>query len=124
MLSAHAIARDSAPVHDGPQREPVGWLMWLAVVVVAPMLAAPGTAQSSVRCWGDTVFDSEWNDATDFVEVAAGGQHTVARRSDGSADAWGDNQSGQCTVPALPSGLSYAEVTAGTRHTVARRSDG
>ena len=59
-----------------------------------------------------------------FVEVAAGGQHTVARRSDGSVVAWGDNDYGQCNVPALPAGLTYVEVAAGVAHTVARRSDG
>ena len=59
-----------------------------------------------------------------YVEVAAGGWHTVARRSDGSVVAWGDNAYGQCNVPALPAGLTYVEVAAGGYHTVARRSDG
>jgi hypothetical protein len=67
-----------------------------------------------------------------YVEVAAGGDwgpvwpkvHTVLRRSDGSVVAWGDNQYGQCNVPAPPAGLSYVEVAAGLHHTVARRSDG
>ena len=36
-----------------------------------------------------------------YVEVAAGGYHTLARRSDGSVVAWGENGSGQCNVPAL-----------------------
>ena len=39
--------------------------------------------------------------------------HTVARRSDGSVVAWGDNADGQCNVPALPAGLTYVEVAAG-----------
>ncbi|HVS08805.1 MAG TPA: hypothetical protein VMS76_02950, partial [Planctomycetota bacterium] len=59
-----------------------------------------------------------------YVEVAAGGEHTVARRSEGSVVAWGDNTYGQCNVPALPGGLTYVEVAAGWFHTVARRSDG
>ena len=55
-----------------------------------------------------------------YVEIAAGGGHTVARRSDGSVVAWGDNVYGQCNVPALPAGLTYVEVAAGGYHTVAR----
>jgi hypothetical protein len=59
-----------------------------------------------------------------YVEIATGGAHTVARRSDGSVVAWGDNGFGQCNVPALPPGLFYVDVAAGERHTLARRSDG
>src|SRR5439155_21471 len=59
-----------------------------------------------------------------YVQVAAGGRHSVARRNDGSVVAWGDNYYGECNVPALPPGLSYVQVTAGGLHTIARRSDG
>jgi len=48
----------------------------------------------------------------------------VARRSDGSVVAWGDNFYGQSNVPALPPGLSYTELAAGEHHTAARRNDG
>lgn len=61
-----------------------------------------------------------WN-ATPLSPYAS---HSVARRSDGSAVAWGDNAFGQCNVPALPSGLTFAEIRAGSYHTVARLSDG
>jgi hypothetical protein len=59
-----------------------------------------------------------------YVEVAAGTGHTLARRSDGSLAAWGNNLYGQCSVPALPAGLSFAGLAAGSVHSVARRSDG
>ena len=88
------------------------------------VLTGAARGQSGVKGWGSTVFDSGWSSETAFVEVAAGDGHTVARRSDGSVVAWGDNQYGQCDVPALPAGLTYVEVAAGVYHTVARRSDG
>jgi hypothetical protein len=50
--------------------------------------------------------------------------HTLALASDGSIQAWGANEHGQCNVPTLPSGLTYVEVAAGNWHSVARRSDG
>jgi hypothetical protein len=59
-----------------------------------------------------------------YVDVAAGWEHNVARRSDGSAVAWGRNDYGQCNVPALPSGLTYVEVTASYGFSAAVRSDG
>lgn len=69
-----------------------------------------------------------------YVEVSAGGARadgydstyglSVARRSDGSVVAWGDNIHGQHDVPALPAGLTYVEVAAGSLHALARRSDG
>jgi hypothetical protein len=95
-----------------------------AMVLACLVLTGTARAQSSIKGWGQYVFDSGWNSETAFVEVAAGGAHTVARRSDGSVVAWGFNYYGQCNVPALPAGLAYVEVAAGQWHTVARRSDG
>jgi hypothetical protein len=54
------------------------------------------------------------------VEIAAGAFHTVARRSDGSVLAWGDNTYRQCDVPALPPGRSYVQITAAFDRSVAR----
>lgn len=100
---------------------------WAGVLRYAVLLllgAGSAEAQSSVRGWGTQVFDSAWHDARDFVEVAAGWGHTLARRANGSVVAWGANFAGQCNVPALPAGLTYVEVAAGWGHTLARRSDG
>jgi len=61
-----------------------------------------------------------------YVEIAAGDDYfqisgyTLARRSDGSAVAWGYFNS----VPPLPPGLSYVKVAAGAWHFLALRSDG
>ena len=45
--------------------------------------------------------------------------HAVARRSDGSMVAWGDNIHGQCNVPPVPSGLTCVDVAAGWYFSVA-----
>jgi Regulator of chromosome condensation (RCC1) repeat len=102
-----------------------GGLVRTLTIVGLACLILPGRvqAQSFISGWGPVVFDSRWNSEA-FVDVAAGGKHTVARRGDGSVVAWGDNGAGQCNVPALPGGLTYVEIAAGWAHTVARRSDG
>jgi alpha-tubulin suppressor-like RCC1 family protein len=54
--------------------------------------------------------------------VAAGGSHTVALRTDGTAVAWGTNYSGQTNVPAGLAGVTA--IAAGGSYTVALREDG
>jgi len=55
--------------------------------------------------------------------IAAGWEHTVALRNDGSVVAWGPNDHGETTVPvAAQSGVTA--VAAGGGHTVALRNDG
>ena len=48
-----------------------------------------------------------------FVDVAAGYDHSLALGCDGTVVAWGGNSSGQCDVPALPPGLTYVGISAG-----------
>jgi len=94
-------------------------------------LRTPASAQAGVVGWGEMVTHTAWS--TDrYLAIAAGTQHTVAVRTDGTVVAWGDNRgnepdqaSGQCSdIPPLPRGLSYVQVAAGLKHSVALRSDG
>merc|ERR1712151_936162 len=55
---------------------------------------------------------------------AAGANHTVLLRSDGTAATCGSNSNGKCDVPALEAGLTYTSVAAGAYYTVLLRSDG
>ena len=50
--------------------------------------------------------------------------HTVLLKSDGTAAAFGDNEYDQCTISALPEGVTYIQAAAGGQHTVLLKSDG
>ncbi|AFU71569.1 RCC1-like protein [Bifidobacterium asteroides PRL2011] len=79
-----------------------------------------------------------------YVQVSAGGQHSLALGSDGNAYAWGYNVQGQLgdgtgtgrntpvrvktpdrkTYPDLPADFTYVQVSAGGQHSLALGSDG
>ncbi|MEK6676892.1 MAG: tail fiber domain-containing protein [Planctomycetota bacterium] len=71
--------------------------------------------------WGDDRFgqanNAPWGT---FIAIAAGINHSVAIRSDGTLTAWGSNDYGQTDVP---SG-TFTRIAAGGFHSVAIRSDG
>lgn len=48
-----------------------------------------------------------------YTAVAAGGNHSLALRSDGQVVAWGSNTQGQTNVPDLPAGMRYTAVAGG-----------
>ncbi len=57
-----------------------------------------------------------------FVAVAAGGNHSLGLRADGSIAVWGHNYYGQLDVPAPNSG--FVAVAAGWGHSLGVRTDG
>nr|WP_232345921.1 InlB B-repeat-containing protein [Bifidobacterium sp. W8120] len=79
-----------------------------------------------------------------YLQVSAGGEHSLALGSDGNAYAWGNNYSGRLgdgtsssrytpvrvktpdrkTYPDLPADFTYLQVSAGWQHSLALGSDG
>ena len=59
-----------------------------------------------------------------YAQTLAGFSHLLARRSDGSVFAWGNNLNGQCNVPALPPGKTYIDMAISAGHSLLLRSDG
>jgi alpha-tubulin suppressor-like RCC1 family protein len=65
------------------------------------------------------------------MAASAGGNHTLALKTDGSLWAWGNNDSGQLgdgTITARSTPVRVLDdvraVAAGTRHTLALKTDG
>ena len=56
-----------------------------------------------------------------FIAIAAGHQHSLALKSDGSIVGWGYNYYGQATPPA---GNNFIAIAAGNSHSLALKSDG
>ncbi len=59
---------------------------------------------------------------SDVEAIAAGENHSLALRADGSVVAWGDNSYGQTDVPSAAKGA--VAIAAGWRHSLALKSDG
>jgi len=102
-------------------------------------------ADGSLYAWGDNQYGqlgSPTNSGTStanptpapiagtYTRVAAGGQHSLALRADGSLYAWGDNSYGQLGPAAnagpMPTQVAgtYTQVAGGFYHTLALRADG
>jgi alpha-tubulin suppressor-like RCC1 family protein len=60
--------------------------------------------------------------ATNVAGIAAGSDHSVALRADGSVIAWGANNAGQCDVPFAATNV--VKVACGAWHIIALRVDG
>jgi alpha-tubulin suppressor-like RCC1 family protein len=93
----------------------------LVVALVGVWMAGPASA-GQLRAWGA---DSDGQISrlpteNTYIAVAAGDAHGLALRADGTIMAWGQNDSGQCNVPAG----TYRAVAAGADFSLAIRTDG
>jgi len=57
-----------------------------------------------------------------IIDIAAGGFHALALRTDGTVTVWGDGSSGQTNIPS--SLTNIMAISAGTRHNLVLRSNG
>jgi hypothetical protein len=57
-----------------------------------------------------------------FIDISAGGFHSLGLKQDGSIVAWGDNHYGECNVPEPNTG--FKAIAAGFRHSLGLKQDG
>lgn len=112
------IAYDSTPNHrngtlrNRPLRVPAYWVPMLVLNGVNP---ATNECHSLFADPGATVTASP-------VAIAAGGQHSLALRADGTIIGWGASSDGQISIPATATDV--VAVAAGAYHSLALRADG
>lgn len=96
---------------------------WVIGISLALLLACPSASfAGSILAWGDNTFSQATpQTGTDFTDIAAGYDFSLALRSDGSVVAWGTNLDGQCDVPATP---DFKAVAAGEYHSILLNKDG
>jgi len=84
---------------------------------------SPGCAQSSIIAWGvsTSILTNVPPGLTNIIAVAAGGDHALVLRSDGTLLAWGLNTFGQTNIPSALSNV--VAIAAGYSHSLALRSD-
>ncbi|MCX8157379.1 MAG: immunoglobulin domain-containing protein [Verrucomicrobiae bacterium] len=92
----------------------------VAMVQIGP----PSSVISQVIVWGNSHYGPTNLPPgfTNLVAVAAGEEHCLGLRADGTVVAWGGNTSGQTNVP--PGLSNVVEIAAGGFHSLALRQDG
>jgi len=74
----------------------------------------------SIVGWGSHVVGVDLSGG--FIKVAAGYNHSLGLKHDGSIVAWGSNWNGECNVPLLNTG--FIDVAAGGDHSLGLKQDG
>ena len=96
-------------------------LVWAISLIILTAFVVPffsGKAEAgSLVAWGQGAIP----DDTGLTDIAAGYNHSLAVKSDGSLLAWGYNDDGQCDVP---DGNNFETVAAGGWHNLALKPDG
>jgi alpha-tubulin suppressor-like RCC1 family protein len=59
---------------------------------------------------------------TNVIRIAAGGEHCLALKADGSIVAWGENNFGECDVPSP--NKDFTAIAAGYTHSLGLKKDG
>ena len=121
----HATARVASLLHRLPSL--IATLLPLLAFVFLVASITPGRTQTVIWARGDythgqTTVPAGLNRA---VTVAAGGNHSLALKADGTVSAWGYwnlNDHGQTTVPPFLAGV--VAIAAGSSHSLALRANG
>ncbi|MEN6341306.1 MAG: dockerin type I domain-containing protein [Methanospirillum sp.] len=96
----------------------------LALLVLASAVLVTPVLGDVIVSWGSDTSSqvSQTPTGAGFTAVAAGGEHSLALRADGSIVSWGRNNHNQVTD--TPTGTGFTAIAAGGYHSLALRADG
>jgi hypothetical protein len=97
----------------------------VSLVVLVNWLCSLATSRADpVIDWGSNAYvkTNVLQGVTNVIALAAGDQHYLALKADGTVATWGVNSSGQTNVP--PGLTNVASIAAGSAHSLALRRDG
>src|SRR5438105_3727730 len=118
LYSLHLAQTSHAGAYTVVASSYLGSVTSAPAILAVNATAAPGTVVS----WG-AYRDVPAAAQSGVTTIAAGGEHTLALKNDGSVLGWGLNDSGQTTVPAAAQSGVIA-IAAGFRHSVALKNNG
>jgi alpha-tubulin suppressor-like RCC1 family protein len=97
-------------------------ICFFLTLLASAFLALPvfGAADGSIIGWGSQVIGGDLTKG--FIAIAAGGDHSLGLKHDGSIVAWGFNYYGQCNIPSPNSG--FIAISAGYEHSLGLKQDG
>ena len=117
-LSAILIVACEQPPTKEPTRDPTPRIQQPALRPRASTTAARVTPEAAQTAAAAMQPDAE---ASVFVQVAVGENHSCALQNSGRVQCWGSNDDGQLDVP---EGLRFQQITAGYRFSCGIRADG
>ncbi len=97
----------------------------LSFALLLRCLCSPLASQADpVIDWGNNAYvrTNVLQGVTNVIALAAGDQHYLGLKADGTVASWGVNSSGQTNVP--PGLRNVVSIAAGSTHSLALRSDG
>jgi len=92
-----------------------------AATLTATFTPTATSPAGTVAGWGEFVLGYV-HPGTRYQAIAAGGENSLALKADGTVVAWGDNDGGQCNVPANLAAV--IAIAAGGYYSLALKSDG
>lgn len=93
-------------------------------LAICLLTLSQASGQGSIVSWGYDANNQVSNTptGTNFIQLAGGGNHSLALKMDGSIESWGNDWFGE--VSSTPTGTNFIQLAGGSNHSLALTSNG